>query len=231
MATDYPDDADGNALRRVAAGGSNMSKPMDIDFQIAAPDEATAKRVAAVAIELGYRIRVYGGAYAPWKCQITKSMIPTYDSLITAQAELDAIARPLGAYVDGWGTYGRGKQYTMRGSQSESQPIRRPFQYSLRSLLLATTLLGTAFGLFRVVFSTGFPLATRFFALLGGLLLCGGVTGAAVGHTFNTQQGSMAERGAMIGAIVFVVVPLLLCAVYAAWLFLILTTMDFRVAG
>lgn len=35
----YPNDADGDALRRVAGAGSDMSKPMDIDFAVAAPDE------------------------------------------------------------------------------------------------------------------------------------------------------------------------------------------------
>jgi hypothetical protein len=57
MVTDYPDDADGDALRRIEAGGSDMSKPMDIDFFIAASDEATAKVVAEKATELGYRPR------------------------------------------------------------------------------------------------------------------------------------------------------------------------------
>jgi regulator of RNase E activity RraB len=124
MATDYPDDADGNALRRVAASGSNMSKPMDIDFQLAGSDEATARRVADEAAKLGYRTRVYGSTSVPWKCQCTKSMIPTYASLLAAQAELDAIARPLGANTDGWGTYGGGKRYTMSRLKPEPASLK-----------------------------------------------------------------------------------------------------------
>jgi regulator of RNase E activity RraB len=92
---------------------------MDIDFQVAASDEATAKRVAEEAAKLGYRTSIYcddeeadeeeaeveeGGD--PWTCECTKSMIPTYDAIIAAQLELDAIAQPLGAYSDGWGTFG-----------------------------------------------------------------------------------------------------------------------------
>jgi regulator of RNase E activity RraB len=143
MVTDYPDDSDGDALRRVAASGGDMSKPMDIDFQIAVSDEATAKRVADKAAELGYRTSIYviddyeRSGY-PWTCECTTAMIPTYTSLIAAQTELDAIANPLGACVDGWGTYGGGEQYTM--SDVEPEPAtptldRRRFQYSLRSLL------------------------------------------------------------------------------------------------
>jgi regulator of RNase E activity RraB len=119
MPNEYPNDADGDALRLVASSGNDMSKPMDIDFQVAAPDEATAKRVADEAVKLGYRISIYcddeevdeeesefeeGGD--PWTCECTKAMIPTYDAIIAAQLELDAIAKPLGAYSDGWGTFG-----------------------------------------------------------------------------------------------------------------------------
>lgn len=33
-------------------------------------------------------------------------MVPDYDAIVAAQEELDAIARPLGAYVDGWCSFG-----------------------------------------------------------------------------------------------------------------------------
>ena len=122
MATDYPDDADGDALRRVAADGADMSKPMDIDFFIAASDEATAKVVADKAAELGYRTEICFeddvGSVDPWTCGCTKAMVPTYQAVIAAQAELDAIARPLGTYTDGWGTLADGEQYAM----TEAEP-------------------------------------------------------------------------------------------------------------
>ena len=110
MTTDYPNDADGDALRRLVATGNDMSKPMDIDFQIAAPDEATAKRVADDAAKLGYRIRIHfydkEGTRDPWTCDCTRTMLAEYDAIIAVQAELNAIARPPGAYTDGWGTFG-----------------------------------------------------------------------------------------------------------------------------
>ena len=191
--------------------GSNMSKAIDVDFQIAAPDEATAKRVADEARKLGYRVSIYGGISSPPKCQCTKSMTLTYQSLLAAQAELDAIARPLGAFADGWGTYGsHGKKYTRSGLQTE--PVhRRWFQFSLRSLLVAVPVLGISCGLLCVAFSTGFPAANRFFAGLGGLLLCGGVIGAAVGYAEDPEHGSMIRQRAIFGAVLFPAI-LLLCA-------------------
>ena len=113
MTTDYPKDSDGDALRRVVAGGSDMSKTMDIEFQIAAPDKATAKRVADEAAKLGYRTELWFddeeqdlGRSLPWDCVCTRTMLPEYDAIIAVQVELNAIARPLGAYTDGWGTFG-----------------------------------------------------------------------------------------------------------------------------
>jgi regulator of RNase E activity RraB len=112
MNTDYPNDSDGDALRRVEAGRSDMSIPMDIDFHVAAPDEGTAKRVADESAKLGYHIKIWFNdldgkrTSNAWTCQCTKLMVPTYEAIIAVQAELDAIAQPLGAYADGWGTFG-----------------------------------------------------------------------------------------------------------------------------
>jgi hypothetical protein len=113
MYDEYPNDADGDALRRVAGGGSDMSEPMDVDFQIAAPDESTAMTIAEIAARLGYRTRIYNyteddaeDESHSWTCECSKTMVLTYDAALAAQAELDEIARPLSAYADGWATFG-----------------------------------------------------------------------------------------------------------------------------
>jgi regulator of ribonuclease activity B len=51
MLGNYPNDSDGDALRRVVNDGSDMSKPMFIDFQVAVPDEAAANVLAKSRIE------------------------------------------------------------------------------------------------------------------------------------------------------------------------------------
>ncbi len=219
MATEYPDDADGDALRRVAATGSNMSKPMDIDFQIIALDEATANRVADGTRKLGYRAQVYAAQCDSWNCQCTKAMIPTYPSLRAAQIELDAIARPLGASADGWGTYGGGKNYTRSGLQPEPAK-RRWFQYSLRSLLVAVPTLGISLGMFYVAFSTGFTPVIQLLAALLGLLLFGGVIGAAVGYAEDPEHGSMVRQRAIFGAILFAGMPVFLYVAFWVYYFM-----------
>jgi hypothetical protein len=85
MAT-FPDDADGDALRRVAER-SDMSKPMDIDFAVDVPDQARGEAMAQLASRRGYATTVERDASGPrW--------------------ELDELSEPLGGRSDGWGTFG-----------------------------------------------------------------------------------------------------------------------------
>jgi regulator of RNase E activity RraB len=111
---EYPNDADGDALRRVAADGSDMSKPMLVDFMVAVRDGESGQNVAAAAAHLGYRTQVMqdsseeddeANAY-PWTVYCTKKMTLTYEAVVAAQAELDRLSQPYGGYIDGWGTFG-----------------------------------------------------------------------------------------------------------------------------
>jgi hypothetical protein len=54
MADVFPNDADGDALCNVAAGGTDMSRPMVIDYAVGAPDQATALVIAEVVAPRGY---------------------------------------------------------------------------------------------------------------------------------------------------------------------------------
>ena len=113
MPQTYPNDADGDALRRVASD-NDLSRPMTVDFHIAAPDQATAERIASATYALGYRCAVYDSAEnateledaSGWTCQCSTRMLLTYSAVIAIQAELHLVADPLGGFVDGWGTFG-----------------------------------------------------------------------------------------------------------------------------
>lgn len=104
---DYPDDADGDALRRVAADGSDMNHPMVVDFAVAVPSEASAQAVAGLAARHGYEPSVgYDEEHDAWSVYCSRSMVPRYDAIMAAQAELDALGRLHGGHGDGWGTFG-----------------------------------------------------------------------------------------------------------------------------
>ncbi len=107
MASELPHDDDGDALRRLQADGSDLSRPLEIDFTVVAKDEADARSVAKAAASAGYESDLYEDAESgDWECDCSKTMVPTYAAVIGAQEELGRLAQPYGAYVDGWGSFG-----------------------------------------------------------------------------------------------------------------------------
>ena len=110
MAIDFPKDSDGDALRRVLHDGSDLARPMLIDFQVSVPSEEAAQKLADVARKLGYRVQVYDSLECrlPWTCECSTRMLATYEGVLAVQAELATLGAPLGGFPDGWGTFGNG---------------------------------------------------------------------------------------------------------------------------
>jgi hypothetical protein len=120
MAT-YPDDADGNALARLAAQGADMSQPMHLEFAVAAPNDASAQAIEAALVRDGYEAHAEFDEGEPdedgdvdpddeefgpaWTVYVDITMVPKYDEVLRIQAELDRIAVPLGGRSDGWGAF------------------------------------------------------------------------------------------------------------------------------
>lgn len=111
MHHDFPNDADGDALRRLLNHGSDFTKPMTVDFQVAVPDETAANGLAGVVDKLGYRVRVYASQECslPWTCECSTRMLAGYDGVIAIQAELARLAKPFDGYPDGWGSFGNAR--------------------------------------------------------------------------------------------------------------------------
>ena len=114
MTMDYPQDADGDALRRLQADGSDMSRPMNIDFAVAVPDEAAGHAVAEGAQALGYKAEVVHDPgdddRESWTCYCTRRMVPTHHGVLDAQQQLDEVGRRFGGYADGWGSFGNAEE-------------------------------------------------------------------------------------------------------------------------
>ena len=110
LANGFPNDADGDALRRIIFDGSDLSKPIYIDFQVAVPDEVSAEALAAVARNLGYRVSVYDSPKCslPWTCECSTRMLATYESVIAIQKELAELGEQFSGVIDGWGSFGNG---------------------------------------------------------------------------------------------------------------------------
>jgi hypothetical protein len=90
-----PDDADGDALRRVAALGADVSRPMEIDFFVAVPDRGAGEPVARLSECAGCRTEViHDDEVDAWDCYCRKTIAPTHEGVVATQCELDELSRP-----------------------------------------------------------------------------------------------------------------------------------------
>jgi hypothetical protein len=117
MSDNLPNDSDGNALQQLVSRGSDLSKPMEIDFAIDIPNREVGLAFATVAGPMGFRTDVdQDDETGDWTCYCSRTMVPSYDAMIEAQRLLEEIGRPFGAKPDGWGSF---------GNAPENPPISR----------------------------------------------------------------------------------------------------------
>jgi len=107
--TNYPNDNNGDQLRRVAEDGADMTSAMIIDFTVSAPDERSARAIAALAEKQGFDPSLGdNGGGKPWSVYCSRSMLATHEGVVAAQAQLDALAAGHGGHCEGWATFGNG---------------------------------------------------------------------------------------------------------------------------
>ena len=111
MSNSYPNDADGDALRKVVEGVADMSRPMVIDFSVEVPDERTARRVAELVAARGFDPSISQDDDSDsWSVYCSKSMLATYEGVVAVQAELNELLTLHGGVCDGWGTFGNAQK-------------------------------------------------------------------------------------------------------------------------
>jgi hypothetical protein len=104
---DDEDKATMAALDKYVADGSDLSRPMEMDFFVAAPSEESAEVVAGRVRELGFATTVEASETpGGWTCNCKKVIIPSYQNVRAIEHQLDAIAREAGGYADGFGSFG-----------------------------------------------------------------------------------------------------------------------------
>ena len=117
--TNYPDDADGEVLAQLAEHGVDLSQPLELEFVVAADDEASAEAIRQALLKAGYAARAEYDEGEPdeegnidpddeefgpsWTVYVDRRMVPDYNEIVRIQGELDAIAQPHGGFADGWG--------------------------------------------------------------------------------------------------------------------------------
>lgn len=116
MTSDFPADSDGRALRQIVSSGSDLAKPMYVNFHVATPSREAAELVGRAASRLGYRVSIYieeaklnaTPDQRPWTCECSTRMVLSYPAVVAIQRELAELSRLHGGIPNGWGTFGNG---------------------------------------------------------------------------------------------------------------------------
>ena len=104
--TKFPDDANGDVLRRLQSHGDDLARPRDIDFTVIFPDEQAALGFAEILRSDSYHVTVemtQCNKELPWDALVVKNMIPTHDGISLFENELEIIALRFGGRNDEWG--------------------------------------------------------------------------------------------------------------------------------
>lgn len=100
-------DETANALQRLADTGSDLTKPMKMDFFVAVPSESAGQMVAIKAGDLGFETSVeQDSETGDWTCYCSKILIPEFHEIVNIEKQLNAISTQYGGYIDGFGSYG-----------------------------------------------------------------------------------------------------------------------------
>ncbi|MHC4956824.1 MAG: ribonuclease E inhibitor RraB [Planctomycetota bacterium] len=101
----FPNDTNGDVLRRMAASGDDLTKPRDVDFVHVMPDRRSAVKMAGRAKPLGYATRVMRSDDGAWETLCTIHMVPDHAAITAREKELADLARSFDGYADGWGCF------------------------------------------------------------------------------------------------------------------------------
>ena len=78
---EFPDDENGDVLRRMQDGGDDFTKPRDIDFSVVFPSESSAGAFADHFRLTGLKAAIQeweAERELPWDVTVTRHMLPTH---------------------------------------------------------------------------------------------------------------------------------------------------------
>jgi hypothetical protein len=112
-ALDFPDDDNGDALRRLQAAGDDLSRSRNIEFTVVFPTQVSAERFAEHFRVLGYATSIDPTETVPdnpWDVVVVKHMEASHAEIGGFEDLLESVAHPLGGRNDGWGCFSEADQ-------------------------------------------------------------------------------------------------------------------------
>ena len=104
----YPNDPNGDALRRMEAEGDDLTRPRKIEFTVVFPNENAATQFVDHFRALGFAIsaeRTGTVQDCPWDVIVVRQMVPTHAEIGAFEDSLQRVADNLGGRNDGWGSF------------------------------------------------------------------------------------------------------------------------------
>jgi hypothetical protein len=104
----FPNDDNGDALRRMEAEGDDLAQLRNIEFTVVFPDESSAKQFAEYFHGKSYAASVDFGQTVtelPWDVIVVKNMRPSHQGITEFETELQEVADSFGGRNDGWGCF------------------------------------------------------------------------------------------------------------------------------
>jgi predicted nucleic acid-binding Zn ribbon protein len=104
----HPNDATGDALRRLEAHGDDLAKPRNIDFNVVFADSSSAEHFAEHFRVLGHKVsveRTETDEGFPWDVLVVQHMVPSHDGITSFEDLLQSVADGWGGHNDGWGCF------------------------------------------------------------------------------------------------------------------------------
>ena len=103
-AMEFPNDANGDVLRKMHESGMDFSKSYDIEFFHLFKDEKGARAMARDVSARGDRAEVDSNEeQSAWDCMVVMNMKPSHKEITAAEESLGRIAAEHGGKSDGWG--------------------------------------------------------------------------------------------------------------------------------
>jgi hypothetical protein len=108
MQSDFPDDENGDVLRRMQRNGDDFAVARDVDFSVVFPSDTAAREFADRFGRLGFKVSV-GESNCdkgrPWDVTVTKHMPLSHAGITEFEETLQTDASPLAGCNDGWGCF------------------------------------------------------------------------------------------------------------------------------
>jgi Regulator of ribonuclease activity B len=103
---DFPDDDNGDVLRRMTADGDDLSEPRNIDFEHVFESKEDALAFIDVVSEKERRVTLswYEDEQA-WNVCVSQFMLPTHAAITSIELSLGQQAERHGGRSDGWGCF------------------------------------------------------------------------------------------------------------------------------